>query len=1281
MLRFWFLFALLVAQQALFAQFKTLPLEPSIEARSASTSYRENDHDFGIAILAARPFALNQDIRKKSFLQLGDVLTFDLFDNEQYKAVIQSLVLDVNGVLSIVGKLENFDYAFCFITVEDQYESFSADIPELNQKYITRIHPDTRQNYLLRLNETRLDYIEGSDPLIFKDQSGQINEDGLQGQEKTIEDPSDFRQKKSKNAPNSGQGCLSENDEAVLDVMFVYTPAAKNWVYSNNGSINSIIAYAISRANLATTNNNMFIQFNLVHSAEVDYTEENPNADLTNITEGNGVMELVHEWRDQYAADFVVFLTLTEDTGGLGWLLTNKFGDPRRAFCLARVQQAGWTTTVIHEIGHNMGAHHHKSQLTQPGPTYWNNWPENTWSAGWRWTGTNGTRYCDLMTYTSGEYFEDGFNHIGVPYFSDPLIQYVGTPTGDPADGDNARTLKHIKHFASKYRDNNTMQFCSARGENAFYHISNVKIGTIDQEGSDLPYIDFTHCSTDLIPEETEELLVQIANPYWSNQLLVWIDWNGNGQFDEEGEEVFVSEVGNAAEYLVQIVTPPGISPGLKRMRIRLHVTSEGANENPCGESMHGTVHDYLVNITDTGCYGVVIQKNPENQSTCVNNSGGLISLKYIGTQPVSFQWQYLNGIEWTNIVDGIPAGAVYHGQNSSNLMIEQISVEGSYTYRCMISNCEGENVVFSEPAIFTVNPPGDLPATPAAVTGPVAPGSGSTYEYSVKPAEGHHYQWSFPDDWALISGQGSHVVKVRVGAKNGKVIATPFNDCGAGIPRELEVKVIDFCMAGAQSSNYEYIKKVSFNTIDHSSARSQYSDYAYISTKVEIGQTYPFTVAIGEGTNADQIVMWIDWNQNGNFTNPGERVYLSPKSDGPFSGTIKIPNHAVPGFARLRIRLHNTNQGANTNSCDDSAFGEVEDYSVHIVEACTPVVLTSQTEDQNMCTGRDTINLTVKASGKSPFVFNWQFQQGEDWNDVGPNIPHGAVYTNPDSANLLISGLITPGIYRFRCIATNCNEEKEAVSAPMEIRVLDVPATPWLLTGESTVCEKSNQVYEVNRYEDINFHWQFPEGWEIQGNPDTSTVTVMAGQTGGIIVLSTENQCGVSEPLSLEVSVNPIPSTPVISFDSGTEILSSNAPEGNQWHDQNGPIDGATGQNHVPGKTANYFTIVTLEGCVSDTSNIIHVIPSEVNETGSDKILTLFPNPTSGYLTITNPQMDMRSGILSLYNLLGQKFEVIFINQYEKSSLIDLRELPSGQYTLYYADKSGLWSGKFIKY
>ncbi|MCX6564654.1 MAG: M12 family metallo-peptidase [Candidatus Aminicenantes bacterium] len=244
-----------------------------------------------------------------------------------------------------------------------------------------------------------------------------------------------------------------------IDVMLPYTPAARDYANAASG-INNYVSLAMQLAQLGMDNSLTDITMRLVYSALIDYADTgNSNTDLARLQNPNdGYLDQVHTWRNTYGADLVHLLTKTDDYGGLGYLLLNPAGSPAYAFSVGRIQQISWTTTTIHEMGHNMGCGHRKGQ---PGET-WNGL--FSYSAGWRWVGNDGNKYCSIMSY------KDDFGGViptQVEYFSNPSVNYKGTPTGNAADGDNARSLREIKTVISNYRSEagtNTLTISAGSG-------------------------------------------------------------------------------------------------------------------------------------------------------------------------------------------------------------------------------------------------------------------------------------------------------------------------------------------------------------------------------------------------------------------------------------------------------------------------------------------------------------------------------------------------------------------------------------------------------------------------------------------------------------------------------------------------------------------------------------------------------------------------------------------------------------------------------------------------
>lgn len=345
-----------------------------------------------------------------------------------FTARVQRIETDVNGTLTLWAPLEGREFGHFSISVTEDQALGEILLPDEQRRYVIRFDAASGENVAGALTDEEVDELPSGPSIV-----------------PPLPDPAPADSGAGKKAlPLSD---LGNDGNTVIDLLIVYTPAAATWAGGTAG-INNVIAQAMSRAQTAMDNSHIAITFRLVHSAQVTYTESgSSNTDVDRLQKtSDGYMDEVHTWRNQYGADVVSLMTTANDTGGLGYLLSSTGGMPTYAFNLTRVQQAATSYTVIHEIGHNMGAHHHKAQNVQPGPGLY------SYAAGWRWTGTNGVRYCSVMSYDSGTYFSDGLTHTRVAYFSNPNVNHQGVASGNAADGDNARTLSNIRGVVAAYR-------------------------------------------------------------------------------------------------------------------------------------------------------------------------------------------------------------------------------------------------------------------------------------------------------------------------------------------------------------------------------------------------------------------------------------------------------------------------------------------------------------------------------------------------------------------------------------------------------------------------------------------------------------------------------------------------------------------------------------------------------------------------------------------------------------------------------------------------------------
>lgn len=141
------------------------------------------------------------------------------------------------------------------------------------------------------------------------------------------------------------------------------------------------------------------------------------------------------------------------------------------------------------------------------------------------------------------------------------------------------------------------------------------------------------------------------------------------------------------------------------------------------------------------------------------------------------------------------------------------------------------------------------------------------------------------------------------------------------------------YCTAGATSTSFEKISNVTFANINkNSTATTGYEDFTTTIGNVTAGSNYPFTATFtGTSYVSDQVLVWIDFNNDKDFNDVGEQVLVTPTKTSPWTGSITIPATATIGATRMRVRLHDSSLTPNTTPCGTSSFGQVEDYTLNI--------------------------------------------------------------------------------------------------------------------------------------------------------------------------------------------------------------------------------------------------------------------------------------------------------------------------------------------------------------
>jgi peptidyl-Asp metalloendopeptidase len=235
--------------------------------------------------------------------------------------------------------------------------------------------------------------------------------------------------------------------DTIIDLLVVYTSAAKTHE-GGPGAIEALITLAVDSANQAYSNSQIAMQLRLVHTAEVAYSESGAmDTDLPRLRSAtDGVMDQVHQLRDQHKADLVALIV---DNGGnscgIAYVMVNgpRAGFASSAFsvtardCLAN-------DTLAHELGHNMGNAH--DRVTGGTGVY-------PYSYGYR---DEIGKFRTIMAYSCPT------SCPRVKYFSNPRLLYNGRSLGidhavNPTNSaDNARSMNEVRHIVAAWRASTT---------------------------------------------------------------------------------------------------------------------------------------------------------------------------------------------------------------------------------------------------------------------------------------------------------------------------------------------------------------------------------------------------------------------------------------------------------------------------------------------------------------------------------------------------------------------------------------------------------------------------------------------------------------------------------------------------------------------------------------------------------------------------------------------------------------------------------------------------------
>jgi len=432
-----------------------------------------------------------------------------------------------------------------------------------------------------------------------------------------------------------------------------------------------------------------------------------------------------------------------------------------------------------------------------------------------------------------------------------------------------------------------------------------------------------------------------------------------------------------------------------------------------------------------------------------------------------------------------------------------------------------------------------------ATATGPASICSGANFTLAASGFStgiGITYQWEMYDNattsWVPVTGATNPSYTVSGGiisATDYRFVTTCSNGGGQDVSNTVSVAMAPFyscyCASGATSTSDEEIYSVTINGTNSNtlsgqgngctqvapgpgSIQNRYSNFSTlgpISSGMQ-GSTVTFTVEENECDGPTYYsfgtAIWVDWNQNGSFNDPGEKVFVeNTTATGPrnVTGSFLVPATAVPGQTGMRVTVAEGYSGTTLTPCLSYGYGETEDY---VFEVTVPAPC-SGTPATPVATGPSAIcpNVTFTLSATGMTVASGISYQ---WESTASGTTNWAAITGATDPVYTVTGGITSSTdYRLvtTCAANSAqsfsNTIATAVNAPTQCYCTPPSTNPNFSDHIMNVTfggiNNSTGAGAANGYND--FTGSVAAAQVTQGMTYTASMTIANGGTeyGGI--------------------------------------------------------------------------------------------------------------------------------------------------------------------------------------
>jgi hypothetical protein len=792
-----------------------------------------------------------------------------------------------------------------------------------------------------------------------------------------------------------------------------------------------------------------------------------------------------------------------------------------------------------------------------------------------------------------------------------------------------------------------TSCYCTASGLNSAggtAGITNVTFNTINQNSAaTAPYESHLNDTTTVIKGATYPFSVTIPMAYSDIRIHAWIDYNGDGDFVDAGEDAFsfsTSTINFPTVITGNITISATAITGLTRMRIRYDAyDTPGANNTACGTSDYGQVEDYTINIAP--CVPAVVTTSPVNASvSCGSTATFTVALTANSTSPV-YQWEYRTPSTPTGVWLVVPNTPPYSAVNTATLSVIATPAVSGYQFRAMVSGtCAGPSP--SAFATLTVSPIVAVinPASATLCTGGIQQLTlANTLGNSLLLNEG--FDAGIPATWTSINRS------VPIGTTNWGSGDATFTSHSGAATSYVQSNYQAAALVANTISNWLITPVVSIKNGDIITFWSRIPTLAQSG-----GVEYPDRMEIRISTNGVSTNVGATATSVGDFTNlllsinPTQVTNVYPQAWTQFTATVSGVTGTLTG--RVAFRAFETDNGTGAN----------EDFI-----GLDDVVYTS--------TGAPAAGIWTGPAGTI-------FTNAAGTTAYNGTTPLNAVYVSPTAV-----GANTYSV-NFTSSAGACT----STTATSVVTINTAPAGT-LSVANMTTCANSSVTFSftgLTAGTGLTYQWQVSSNngvsyTNIAGATSATYTVTAAGTLNGnkyrVVVSSTG--CAASLTSSAgTLTVNPTPvvtisAAPVVNIFPGitstltAAVSSATAPLSYQWY-----LNG----NAVPGATANMYTVgVDQEGSysvsVTDANGCTSAAGTStpasiaIGDSAGVTILFIYPSPNSGQFQVRYFNDINNGGTAPAFvNVYDSKGARVFTRQYTLGAGYQAMKVDMGTHT-----------------